>query len=397
MPSRRTPLLGILAGALALLAACTSGPAAGPASPSPAATGSASRSPSGSPSPTNGPNDLPGMPPLLDPKNVYAADGPNMLSPQVRGDLPYVYVPNVVSNEVDVIDQRTYQIVGRFPGGDEVQHVVPSYDLKTLWVNADASYTLTPIDPRTAKPGTPVRVADPYNLYFTPDGKYALVMAEALQQIIWSDPKTMQPVYKLRVPCPGVNHADFSLDGRYFIATCEFGNALIKVDTLQRRVIGKIVLPVGSKPQDVRVAPDGAVFYAADMIANGVWVVDGQRFVKTGFIPTGKGAHGLYPSRDAKTLYVTNRDEGSISLLDFASRSVVGKWRIPGGGSPDMGGLNAAGTILWLSGRYNSEVYAISTSDGSLIRRIRVGTQPHGLLVWPQPGRYSLGHTGNMR
>ena len=29
--------------------------------------------------------------------------------------------------------------------------------------------------------------------------------------------------------------------------------------------------------------------------------------------------------------------------------------------------------------------------------KIAVGAEPHGLTVWPQPGRYSLGHTGNMR
>jgi DNA-binding beta-propeller fold protein YncE len=76
---------------------------------------------------------------------------------------------------------------------------------------------------------------------------------------------------------------------------------------------------------------------------------------------------------------------------------VVATWHLPGGGSPDMGGVSASGTVLWLSGRYDAAVYAINTATGRLIRRIPVGYGPHGLCVYPQPGRYSLGHTGVFR
>jgi YVTN family beta-propeller protein len=96
-------------------------------------------------------------------------------------------------------------------------------------------------------------------------------------------------------------------------------------------------------------------------------------------------------------LYVSNRGEGTISLIGFADRRVVEKWTIPGGGSPDMGGVSADGKVLWLSGRYNSVVYAIDTTNGKLLARIKVGRGPHGLCVYPQPGRYSLGHTGVFR
>ena len=102
-------------------------------------------------------------------------------------------------------------------------------------------------------------------------------------------------------------------------------------------------------------------------------------------------------SRDSRLLYVSNRGEGSISLISFAERRVVAKWELPGGGSPDMGGVSADGKVLWLSGRYNREVYAIDTSNGKLLARIKVGKGPHGLCVYPQPGRYSLGHTGIFR
>ena len=115
------------------------------------------------------------------------------------------------------------------------------------------------------------------------------------------------------------------------------------------------------------------------------------------FLPTGAGAHGLYPSRNDKYLYVTNRAAGSISVVSFATRRVVKTWHIPGGGSPDMGDVCADGKVLWLTGRYNGVVYAIDVRTWRLLAKIPVGSGPHGLCVWPQPGRYSLGHTGILR
>jgi YVTN family beta-propeller protein len=159
-------------------------------------------------------------------------------------------------------------------------------------------------------------------------------------------------------------------------------------------------------PQDIRISPDGSTFFVADMRAGGVFVVDGATFKETGFVPTGTGPHGLYPSRDGTKLYVANRGSthvhgrpkgpGSVSVIDFATRAVVTTWTIPGGGSPDMGNVSADGRVLWLSGRYDDVVYAIDTETGE-VTTIKVGAEPHGLTVWPQPGRYSLGHTGNMR
>lgn len=340
---------------------------------------------------------LPGMPPLLDPHDLYAADRPGALSPVVKGFPSLVYVPNTLSDTVSVIDPRTYKVVRTMKVGREPQHVVPSWDLRTLWVNNDLGNSLTPIDPATGQAGRPVAVHDPYNLYFTPDGRYAVVMASNDRALVFRDAHTMKLVKSLPVPCAGVNHADFSPDGRYFIVSCEFSGDLLKVDTARMRLIAEQRLPLPGMPQDVKVSPDGRTWYVADMAADGLWVLDGDRFTRPRFLHTGRGAHGLYVSRDSRYLYVTNRGEGSISVLSFATGRVVGRWRLPGGGSPDMGGISADGRVLWLSGRYNAEVYAVDTRDGHLIARIRVGRGPHGLCVYPQPGRYSLGHTGIFR
>jgi YVTN family beta-propeller protein len=334
---------------------------------------------------------LPGMPPVLVPSDVYAATRPEHVSPVVQGFSSRVYVPNGLSNTVDVIDPETYQIVESFAAGREPQHVVPSYDLKTLWVLNNQGNTLTRIDPATGKQGDTVRVDDPYNLYYTPDGKYALVVAERLRRLDFRDPETMRLHYALPVPCRGVNHLDYAANGRYLLASCEFSSEVIKVDIVAKKVLGTLRLPGRGQPQDVRLSPDGKVFYIADMRAHGVYVVDGEHLTVLDFLPTGKGAHGLNVSRDAKVLYVSNRNEGSISVIDFATRKVVNTWRFPGGGSPDMGSVSTDGKVLWLAGRYHHEVYAIDTTNGHLLARVKVGKGPHGLCLYPQPGRYFWG------
>ena len=386
-----------------------------------------------------------GMPAIVDKNNLYSEIAAGRMSPAVAGALERVYVPNRGANTVSVIDPATLKVIDTFKVGVHPQHIVPSWDLRTLWVanNAEGRTdgSLTPIDPKTGKPGKSIAVDDPYNLYWSPDGQYAIVVAEAFKRLDFRDAKTMAMKFSLPTPnCAGINHADFSIDGKFALFTCEFNGSVTKIDLVNRKVLDTIKLspyfdrpdalaiiavpgkkpryvPDPSKPgadicttpgmpQDVRVSPDGKVFFVADMMVDGVHVVDGESFKQIGFIPTGVGAHGLYPSRDGKSMYVANRGsnkirgtpngKGSVSVIDFASRAVVKNWSIPGGGSPDMGNVSADGKFLWLGGRYDDTAYRFNTDTGA-VDKIKVGREPHGLTVWPQPGRFSFGHTGNLR
>jgi YVTN family beta-propeller protein len=349
---------------------------------------------------------MPSPAPPPAPLNVYAHIRPGMINPKWRSDPLRVYVPNSLSNTVTVINPQTYKVIGQFPVGAEPNHVTPSWDGSVLFVNDTVGNSLVPIDPVTGRPGRPVSVTDPYNLYFTPDGRHALVMAEAFNRIDFRDPHTMRLQYSMGVPCAGINHMDFTTDGRYAVASCEFSAHLLYIDVPGHKVVASVRTGVptdmmrirgGSMPQDVRLSPDGKTFYVADMIANGVWLVDATAFRIVGFVPTGLGAHGLLISRDARYIFVSNRNAGSVSVISTVTNAVVHTWRIPGGGSPDMGGITPDGKVMWWGGRYNGVVYAMSTTNGRLIAKITVGNGPHGLCVFPQPGRYSLGHTGNFR
>ncbi|MFN0030309.1 MAG: hypothetical protein ACKV2O_24410 [Acidimicrobiales bacterium] len=327
--------------------------------------------------------------------NLYAETTIGKLSPAVRDVPTRVYVPNSDGQTLSIIDPATGTLLVTLPVGVLPHHIVPSWDLTTLYVLDTAGNTLVPIDPRTAALGTPIPVEDPYNLYFTPDGSTALVIAERFKRIDARDPRTWQLRWSVSVPHSGVNHGDFSLDGRFFYATCEFSGWVVKIDLLEQRIVAE--RKAGAQPIDLRLAPDASKLYVADQGRGGVMMLHPTDLHELGFIPTGAGTHGLYFSRDVTRLYATNRGAGTVSVIDLATNTVAATWTVPRGGSPDMGSVSADGNLFWVSGRHHGEVYAFDTTSGALVHRIKTGPGAHGLTLFPQPGRFSMGHTGNYR
>lgn len=405
-------ILVALAGSLVFAVSGCSAAVPGPVAPAPASSAATPATPAvspvhGSPQPTTPRralaqpaqfrNLLRGMPPIVG-QDVYGATRAGMLSRVVAHDPAMLYVPDSNGSSVTVISQRTRKIVRVLHAGQLSQHVAPSYDLRHLYTNSSAANELVSISPMTARLAHRIRVPRPYNVYFTPDGKQAAVMSEQHNQIRFSDPKSFKLVGATSPRgCRGPNHADFSANGQYLLVTCEFSGVVVKLSTVSHRTLGIIRFGMDSMPQDIRISPDGRVFYIAMMGQDRVRIIDGDNLRAVGSIKTPKEPHGLYPSRNGKALYVSDRGAGKVSVISFGLRRIIDSWTIPGGGSPDMGGVSADGRILWLSGRYDGVVYGFDTRAGRLVSKIKIGGRPHGLAVWPQPGRYSLGHTGNMR
>ena len=379
----------------ALLAACSvSEPNA---TPEPSGAGAASSAPSSIPLPT--PTIEP-TPTATPPGGVYSGTVPGKLDPRVA-DLPLrVYVPNELSNDVAVIDPATLTVISRFAVGAAPEHITPDWDLSKLYVNNMNGASLTVIDPLTEKPSETREVPFPYNLYYTPDGSKAIVVADYLGMgmiadngLYFYDRLTWKLLKFVQVPWPGVNHLDFSPDGNFLIVSCESAGRVAKINTQTMEVEGSVEL--GGSPLDVRLAPAGDVFFVANQGTNGVDVVDGVGLKRVDFIPTMPGAHGFAFSRDVTRLFVTNRYSGTISVIDVATRKVIDTWEI--GGSPDMAAVSPDGTQLWVSNRFHGTVVVLNPETGAVIKVIPTGGNPHGLTFWPQPGTVSLGHNGNMR
>jgi YVTN family beta-propeller protein len=325
--------------------------------------------------------------------NVYAA-ATGAILPRLRSIPERVYVPNSIGNSITVIDPTTLKVITTYPVGVEPQHVTPSRDMRWLYVDQGNTGNLTVIDPRT---GTVARiipnVTDPYNLYFTPDGTKAVVVAEDNKRLDFRDPVTFKLIKSLTIPWPGVDHLDFTADGRYLLASTEYSGMVVKVDTVTMKMVAH--LHVGGKPIDVRLSPDGSVFFVANQGLSGVSVIDPVKMKQVKFIRTGVGAHGFVVSRDAKLFYLSNRIAGTITVIDPLKRTIVTTWRV--GGSPDMLQVSPDGTQLWFSNRFSNYVTVLNTKTGTIIAKIKTGSSPHGLCYFPQPGNISIGHNGVYR
>jgi YVTN family beta-propeller protein len=325
--------------------------------------------------------------------NVYAHIKRGDWSARVLGIPERVYVPNSESGTVTEIDPHTFRIIRTFETGYYNQHVTPGWGLRRLYVDDTHSNRLTEIDGRTGRPTRQIAAAAPYNLYFTPNGKTAIVVGEELQRLEFRDRRTWRLRGSLFIPSPGPDHLDFSASGRSFLISCEYSGVAYRVNVASRRITGRAA--VGGLPIDVKLAPQGRRYYVANQGLGGVSVISASTLRILRFIRTGTGAHGLAISRSTRRLYVSNRLAGSISVISFRTGRVTATWRV--GGSPDMLQVSPNGGRLWASNRFDNSVSVISTRTGRVIARIPVGASPHGLAFFPQPGRYSLGHNGVYR
>ncbi len=302
-----------------------------------------------------------------------------------------VYVPSTIGNTVHVIDPKTFKIVDTFPVGRQPHHVTPSWDLSKLYVNNTYGDSLTVIDPATGKVIDEIPIIDPYNLYFTPDGTKAIVVAERYKRLDFRDPKTWKLIKSVSVPWPGVDHMAFTRDRNYLVASCEWSGRIAKVDLNKLELVAD--MKIGEKPIDVLRPPNQNLMYVADQGVHGVFVIDPDEWKQLEFIPTGRGAHGILLSYDKKSLYVSNRLEGTISVLDLATRKVVKTWKT--GASPDMGQLSPDGKQFWISSRYHSDIRVIDTETGKVLAKIATDPGPHGLTYFPaSSAAHSLGHNG---
>ncbi|MBI2776698.1 MAG: beta-propeller fold lactonase family protein [Chloroflexi bacterium] len=324
---------------------------------------------------------------------MYAFTAAGKLAPRVAGLKPLVYVPNENSGDVAVIDPATFTIVGRFRTGLSPEHIVPDWDLSRLYVTDMGSSRLTVIDPPAAAAARAIGVPYPYNLYFTVDGSKAIVVDDFLgardlarNGLAFYDRKTWKLLKWLEIPRTGANHLDMSADGSFMLVSGETSGWVVKVDTRRMSVVGEV--RVGGLPIDVRLSPDGRYFFVANQGEGGVNVIDARTLKVVSFIRTGTGAHGLGISRDTTKLYVTNRLAGSISVIEVATQTVTATWQV--GASPDMMAFSADGSQMWVSNRYDGTIVVIDPARGIVLRTIATGANPHGLVYWPQPGRYSI-------
>ena len=218
--------------------------------------------------------------------------------------------------------------------------------------------------------------SDPYQVGFSADGKWFVTTSLRLDRVDIYDASTYKVMY--RIPAPTMpSHIGFSRDDKTVYISLQGTNNLMAIELASGKPLWTVA--VGRQPAGVWVRPSGTVLVGimgSDNIAE-INPKDGSAMRR---IQTGRGAHNFQVSQDGKTLFVSNRVAGTISVLDAETLAIKATLNAPGG--PDDMALTPDGKELWVTGRFRAYVNVIELASGAVKATIPVGRSPHGIFVY---------------
>ena len=286
------------------------------------------------------------------------------------GGLAFVINSNDAS--LSLLDVDTHQEVRRVPMLREPHHMALTPDHKSLVVGDTAGNTLFFLDPRTGAVQRQATVSDPYQLQYSPDGRYLTIAGLARAQIDIYDAATLKLLH--RVPARSLpSHINYAPDSSVVFVSLQSTDRLIAIETASGRVlwdtkVGRTSAGVLWDRGRLLVGIMGEAHFAV------VDPVDGH-VERT--VPTGRGAHTMFVTHDGKLIYATNRVDGTVTVIDPVSLSVLRTIQVPGG--PDDMDFAPDGKI-WATLRFAQSVAVFDPADGR-IERIAVGRSPHGIWL----------------
>ena len=285
-------------------------------------------------------------------------------------------VLNSDDDSLSVIDSDSYKEISRTHIGRGPHHLIQTPDGRTLIIAMSGSNELVMIDRTSGVEKQRITASDPYQIGFSPDGKFFVAASIRLDRIDIYDGSTFQLLHRLPAATMP-SHIAFSHDSKTVFVTLQGTSGLISIDLAS----GKInwTVQVGRQPAGIITRPGGTLLVGimgSDYIAE-VDPTNGNVIRK---IQTGNGAHNFLASADGKTLYVTNRVAGTISVLDANTLAVTSTLKAPGG--PDDMAMSPDGHELWVTGRWHAWVDVIEVASGALKTSVPVGRSPHGIFVY---------------
>jgi YVTN family beta-propeller protein len=290
--------------------------------------------------------------------------------PTAAADLAFVVNSNDAS--LSLLDVVTHQEVRRIPLLREPHHMALTPDHRSLVIGDTAGNTLFFLDPHTGAIQRQATISDPYQLQYSPDGRYLTVAGLARAQVDIYDAATLRLLH--RIPARSLpSHMNYKPDSSVVFVSLQGTDRLMAIETATGRVLWDS--KVGRTPAGVLwnrghllVGLMGEAHFA---------VVDPADGHVERLIATGRGAHTMFLTHDQKLIYATNRVDGTLSVLDPATLAVMRTLRVPGG--PDDLDFAPDGKI-WAALRFAQSVAVLDPATGA-IERIQVGRSPHGIWL----------------
>jgi YVTN family beta-propeller protein len=269
---------------------------------------------------------------------------------------PRVYVTNVKSNSVSVIDTATNTVVGTpVPVGKEPRGIAISPDGTAAYVSNFRDDTISVIDTNTntVTNTIPLRTGQarkgPQGIAVAPDGATVYVV-----------------------------------NG--------FDNSVSVIDAASKSVIANVA--VGQEPQAIAFTPDGARAYVTNFAVDSVTVLDTSTLPPgvAGTVLVEDGPNGIAVAPDGTTVYVANfgrRDQGggnSISIIGTATNTIVGEPLFVGF-QPTQVVFSPDGTRAYVTNFLGSTISTIDTAATSVLSQIRAAGDPNGVVLTLQGKR----------
>ncbi len=294
-------------------------------------------------------------------------------------------VLNSNDDDMSLIDTATYEVVRRVPIGKEPHHLIATPDDRTLILANAAGNDLVLVDPVTAEIRRRIsRIPDPYQLGFSPDGRWFVTAANRLDRvdIYRYENGDFKPV--ARIPLPKTpSHLAFSRDSQMVYVTLQESHQAAAIALATQTV--HWLAATGRQPAGVWLTPDQKhllIGITGEDFVEVLSAADGRSLKR---IPTGKGAHNFLPKGDGRHVFLSNRAENTISVIDMTALAVVDTIAVPGG--PDDMELKRDGTELWVASRWINRISVIDLATKKLKRSIKVGRSPHGLYFHSHAAR----------
>jgi YVTN family beta-propeller protein len=293
-----------------------------------------------------------------------------------------VIVLNSDEASYSVLSRSTRTEIARLPVGREPHHLIVTPDGKEVLIGSTVTNELTGLDIKTGERKRVVRdIIDPYHLGFSPNGKWFVTAAYRLDHVDIFHADSFRLAGRIFID--GLpSHMAFDADSKTVFVTLQQSGRLAAFDLATQTV--KWNVPVGNAPAGVVMLPDDQRLLVALTGEDGIVIVDPKDGAMKGNLQTGKGAHNFWPKGDGRHYFLSNRVEGTVSLIDTKDDlRVVGSVRVPGG--PDCMDITPDGKELWVTQRFLRRVAVIDVDRMKVVASIPVGKSPHGVFMLQSP------------
>ena len=283
---------------------------------------------------------------------------------------------------VSLIDMDQRQVYKNFHIGKEPHHLMITPDQKAVLVANATGNEVVFLDPKTGeKTGQLSNIIDPYHIGYSPDKKFFLAAGNRLNRVDIYAAKAQELTLLKVIKAPKTpSHITFTSNSKTAFVTLQDSDELIAIDLETQEVLWK--MSVGHLPAGVWMTPGDKYLLIGLTGSDGVQVVDWKKRQVIKEIKTGKGAHNFRPLGDKKHIFLSNRVEPSISLLNMDTlEKVADITGLPSG--PDDMDITPDGKELWVTFRFAKKVGVIDIASRKLITTIPVGKSPHGIFFYP--------------